>query len=184
MSTTATTTTTPETSRLTDTLRNRIGAILEKSPRRMTSQLARDLNAPEADVIRAMSRDKVTELDPSKWEQIIRAFEPLGMLHVICNSGCVTLECFGQFSHFSTVGEYFNVQNKSLDMHIRYERIASIFAIEKPSHMDGEPTLSIQFYDQEGRSAFKVFFNFGQKVKPERVEAFERFCQEYALPEA
>jgi len=162
-------------------LRQRIAEVLEKSPRRMTSQLARDLGAPEAEVIRAMSRDKATELDPAKWERIIRDFEPLGMMHVICNSGCVTLECFGQFSHFSTVGEYFNVQNKSLDMHIRYKELASIFAIEKPSHMDGQPTLSIQFYDRDGRSAFKVFFNFGKKVEPERVEAFERMCREYAL---
>jgi len=165
----------------TDDLKQRIAEVLERSPRRMTSQIARDLGAPEADVIRAMSRDKVTELDPAEWERIIRDFEPLGMLHVICNSGCVTLECFGQFSHFSTHGEYFNVQNKSLDMHIRHEQIGSIFAIEKPSHMDGEPTLSIQFYDRDGHSAFKVFFNFGGKVKPERGEAFERFKERYAL---
>lgn len=162
-------------------LKSRIATVLEKTPRRMTSQIARDLAAPEADVIRAMARDKVTELDPSRWEQIIRDFEPLGMMHVICNSGCVTLEAFGQFSHFSTVGEYFNVQNRTLDMHIRYEQIASIFAIEKPSHMDGQPTLSIQFYDRNGDSAFKVFFNFGSKVKEERLDAFETIKQQYAL---
>jgi len=165
----------------TDDLKQRIAEVLERSPRRMTSQIARDLGAPEADVIRAMSRDKSTELDPTKWEQIIRDFEPLGMVHVICNSAAVTLECFGQFSHFSTMGEYFNVQNKSLDMHIRHKELASIFAIEKPSHMDGQPTLSIQFYDQAGNSAFKVFFNFGNKIKPERVEAFEQFKSKYAL---
>ncbi len=162
-------------------LKQRIADVLEKQPRRMTSQIARDIGAPEAEVIRAMTRDKATELDPARWEQIIRDFEPLGQVHVIVNSPSVTLESFGQFSHFSTMGEYFNVQNKSLDMHIRHGQLASIFAIEKPSHMDGQPTLSIQFYDANGHSAFKVFFNFGNKVKPERVEAFERICREYAL---
>jgi len=174
---TTTTTQTPD-------LAQRIADVLADRPRRMTSQIARDLGAPEAEVIRAMARDKVTELDPAQWERIIRDFEPLGKLHVICNSGCVTLECFGQFSHFSTVGEYFNVQNKSLDMHIRYKELASIFAIEKPSHMDGQPTTSIQFYDRAGQSAFKVFFNFGKQVKPERLEAFNRMCETYALGSA
>ena len=165
-------------------LKQRIADVLAEQPRRMTSQIARDLDVPEADVIRAMSRDKVTELDPSKWEQIIRDFEPLDKMHVICSSGAVTLESFGQFSHFSTVGEYFNVQNSTLDMHIRYKQLASIFAIEKPSHMDGQPTLSIQFYDRHGSSAFKVFFNFGDKVKEGRVEAFQRICERYALNES
>jgi len=165
-------------------LQQRVAEALEKNPKRMTSQLARDLAAPEAEIIRALPAGRVTELDPTQWEPIIRSFEPLGMLHVICNTGCVTLECFGQFSHFSRTGEYFNVQNKTLDMHIRYEQIDAIFAIEKPSHTDGQNTLSIQFYDRNGNSAFKVFFNFGKRVESERVEAFQRLRREFAVDPA
>ena len=35
------------------------------------------------------------------------------------------------------------------------------FALEKPSHMSGLRTQSVQFYDRLGASAFKVFFTFG-----------------------
>ena len=161
-------------------LKTRLKAALEKTPRRMTSQLARDLDVPEAEILRTMA-DQVTELDAARWEELIRAFEPLGMLHVICNSSCVTLEAFGQFSHFSTFGEYFNVQNKSLDMHIRHAQLKQIFAVEKPSHMDGQPTLSIQFYDADGNSAFKVFFNFGGKAEPQRIAAFNELREKFAI---
>ena len=63
------------------------------------------------------------ELDATRWEELLRRFESLGQVHVIVTNGAVTLESFGQFGNFSTFGEYFNVQTKSLDMHIRHARL-------------------------------------------------------------
>ena len=80
---------------------------------------------------------------------------------MIVTNGAVTLESFGAFGHFSTFGEYFNVQSKDLDMHVRFAQLAHAFAVEKPGHMDGVNTLSFQFFDPEGRAAFKVFLTFG-----------------------
>ena len=78
--------------------------------------------------------------------ELVRAFETLGDVHVIVTNGSVTLESFGRFGNFSSFGEsdhrYFNVQTKSLDMHIRPATIAAVFAVEKPGHMDGVRTLS------------------------------------------
>ena len=59
-------------------------------------------------------------------------------------------------------GWFFNVQTK-LDMHIRWPRLGTAFAVEKPGHLDGVPTLSVQFFDKDGQSAFKVFLSFGGK---------------------
>ena len=61
----------------------------------------------------------------------------------------MTLEATGQFGNFSTWGEFFNVQTK-LDMHIRWPQLAAAFAVEKPGHLDGVPTLSVQFFDAAG----------------------------------
>jgi putative hemin transport protein len=146
----------------------------EKSPRKMTVQLARELGVPEAEVIRALPEGLATELDARRWEELLRGLEAFGQVHVIVTNGATTLESFGTFGNFSLFGEYFNVQSKSLDMHIRFEQLAAIFAVEKPGHMDGVNTLSFQFYDRNGAAAFKVFLSFGGKPAP--VDRYERFA--------
>ena len=155
----------------------------EKSPRKMTVQLARELGVPELEVIRALPEKLVSELDIARWEEMLRALEAFGQVHVIVTNGATTLESFGTFGNFSLFGEYFNVQTKSLDMHIRFQQLAAIFAVEKPGHMDGVNTLSFQFYDRSGSAAFKVFLSFGGKPAPaERYERFASLREQLRLP--
>jgi putative heme utilization carrier protein HutX len=157
----------------------RIRAALAANPGGMTMQLARELGVPEAEVVRAMPEDRVVELDASRWEEVLRAFEALGELHVIVSNGAATLEAVGKFGNFSTWNEFFNVQSESLDMHIRWPELGSIFAVQKPSHMNGVSTLSIQFYDRAGQAALKVFLNFGGKPAPTMVEAFSQLQKQF-----
>lgn len=164
----------------------RVRAAVEKNPRAMTVQLARELGVAEERVIRAMPAGMVTELDAARWEELVRAFEGLGDVHVIVTNGSVTLEAFGRFGNFSTFGEgerrYFNVQTKSLDMHVRPATIGAVFAVEKPGHMDGVNTLSFQFYHREGFAAFKVFLTFGGSAPPAgKVERFEALRDRFRL---
>jgi putative hemin transport protein len=152
----------------------RIKNALRDGPSQMTLQLARKLGVPEAEVIRNMPDGRAVELDAGRWEELLRSFEELGKVHVIVSNGCVTTEAVGQFGGFSSWGEFFNVQSKSLDMHIRGTRLATVFAVVKPSHIDGVDTLSFQFYDCDGAAAFKVFVTFGGKnAAPERKALFE-----------
>jgi putative heme iron utilization protein len=154
-------------------LRARVAAALDANPNAMTMQLARDLGVPEVEVIRALPDGRAVELDIGRWEDLIRSFELLGAVHVIVSNGAVTLEATGQFGNFSTWGEFFNVQTK-LDMHVRWPRLGAAFALEKPGHLDGVPTLSVQFFDKDGQSAFKVFLTFGGKPPTaERRTQFE-----------
>jgi putative heme utilization carrier protein HutX len=165
------------------TITERVQEALARDPKAMTIQIARQLGVPEVEVIRNLPRHMATELDPARLEQLIRALEPLEMVHVITSNASVTLEAFGQFGNFSTWGDYFNVQTKTLDMHIRMSQLAAAFAVRKPSHMDGVDTLSIQFYDRNGSSAFKVFLTFGSKApSPERIAQFDSLVTEFARP--
>ena len=158
-----------------------IRAAIAANPSRMTSQHARELGVPEAEVIDALPREQVTELRAGQWEAILRSFEALGNVHVIVTNAAVTLESFGQFGNFSHFGGYFNVQTKTIDMHIRPGELARVFAVTKPGHMDGVRTLSFQFYDPAGRSAFKVFLTFGGKVPaPEKQSAFDAIRERFA----
>jgi len=151
---------------------DRIRAAVEKNPRKMTLQLARDLGVPEVEVIRAFPTDRVMELDASRWEELLRGLEPFGAVRVLVSNGAATIEVDGQFGGFSTAGEFFNVQTDTLDMHIRWQQLAAVFAVEKPGHMDGMATRSFQFFDQTGSAALKVFLNFGGPVPPEREARF------------
>jgi putative hemin transport protein len=152
--------------------RQQIEAALRSSPAQMTLQLARQLDVPEVEVIRLLPDGRSVELDAARWEEVLRGFEGLGKLHVIVSNASTTCEVVGEFGGFSTWGEFFNVQSKSIDMHIRFAELGSIFVVEKPSHMDGVSTLSIQFFDRSGHAAFKVFFSFGSRPTPERIAAF------------
>jgi putative hemin transport protein len=175
-------TTHPRTSALPPEEFERVRAAVRDSPTEMTMRLARRLGVPEAEVVRAMPEGRGVELDAARWEELIRAFEGLGKLHVIVSNAGATCEVVGQFGGFTTWGEFFNVQSASLDMHIRHGQLGSVFAVEKPSHMDGAPTLSFQFYDRRGDSAFKVFLNFGGKPTPDRAAKFRELRERFRLP--
>lgn len=158
---------------------HRIQAAVRANPRKMTLQLARDLGVPEAEVIRAFPPDRVTELDIARWEELLRSLQSLGTVRVIVSNGATTAEMEGQFDGFSKTGPFLNVQSSTLDMHIRWEEIGAAFAVQKPDHLDGINTLSIQFYDRAGAAAFKVFVNFGEAVSSERVSQFEKLRAEF-----
>jgi putative heme iron utilization protein len=129
----------------------------EANPRKMTLQLAHELGVPEVEVIRAFPSQRAVELDIARWEQLIRSFEDFGVLRVVVSNGCATVELEGQFGSFSKTGPFFNVQTSNLDMHLRWQELGAVFAVEKPGHLDGVSTLSFQFYDQAGAAGFKVF---------------------------
>jgi putative heme iron utilization protein len=161
-------------------LRQRIRAALDANPRAMTVMIARQLGVPEVEVIRTMAPDSATPLDAARWEELVRGFESLGNVHVIASNPSVTLECFGRFGNFSKWPDFFNVQTKSLDMHIRCSAIGSVFAVRKPGHMDGVPTLSFQFFNHDGHSAFKVFLTFGGKEpSPECEQEFSSLVRRF-----
>lgn len=127
----------------------------------MTMMLAHQLRAQEAEILRALEGDTARELDFSRWEELIRAFEPLGDVTVIVSNGAATIEVFGQFGKFTNKDGFLNVRTDALDMHIRGWELASVFAFRKPSHLDKRESLSFQFFDKRGSAAFKVFLNFG-----------------------
>ncbi len=158
----------------------RIRKAVKENPGAMTMQLARELGVPEVEVVRALPEGRAVELDAARWEEVFRALESQGKMHVIVSNRGATLESVGEFGGFSTWGEFFNVQTSSLDMHIRWPELAAIFAIEKPSHMNGRPTESLQFFDRGGAAALKVFLDFGTgPAQPERKALFQELRGRY-----
>lgn len=160
---------------ITEQQRQEIQKRLQANPGEMTLQLARQLHVPEAEIIRLLPQGRSEELELARWQEMFTVFAEWGNVHVIVSNATVTCEVVGEFGGFSIWDEFFNVQSPSLDLHLRWPRLGSVFAVEKPSHMDGSRTLSIQFFDDQGHSALKVFLNFGGKPSAEKQEQFTRF---------
>ncbi len=158
-----------------------VKSALIENPSGMTSQLARRLGVPEAEVIRALPDGRGVELDISRWQELFAAFEELGEVHVIVTNASVTCETVGQFGGFSIFDEFFNVQTKSLDMHIRWQQLGSVFAVEKPGHLNRARTISVQFYDKHGDVALKVFLSFGNNPTPQREEWFRKIKERFSF---
>lgn len=148
-------------------------AIVARNPRKMTLQLARELGVPEVEIIRAFPDDRAVELEPARVVEVIVRLADVGPVTVIVSNGAATLETHGTFGGFSESGPWFNVQNESLDLHLQIDRLGSLFAVEKPGHMDGTPTCSLQWFDTTGQAAMKVFLNFGSALTPSRKAWFD-----------
>src|SRR5262249_53699302 len=115
-------------------LSERLREAVRRNPRRMTLQLALDLGVPEVGGIRALPDRRAVELDAARWEEILRGLEAFGPVRVLVSNGATTVEVVGKFGGFSTTGTFFNVQTDSLDLHVRWQQLAAVFAVEKPGH--------------------------------------------------
>src|SRR5436309_16090603 len=104
----------------------RIRAAVEKSPQKMTLQLARDLGVPEVEVIRAFPAGRATELDPARSQELLRGFEVLGPVRLLVSSGAATVDVDGRLGGFSTAGELFHVQPYALGVHVRWPPLAAV----------------------------------------------------------
>jgi len=157
-----------------------IREVYDEDRSQMTLMLAHRLRIPEVEILQALEGDTAHELDSSRWEELIRAFEALGDVTVILSNGAATIEVFGQFGKFNNAQGFLNVRTKSLDMHIRGWELASVFAFGKPSHLDKHESLSFQFFDKRGSAAFKVFLNFGGGApSPELLEKYESLIDRF-----
>jgi putative heme utilization carrier protein HutX len=159
-----------------------IREVFDRDRKQMVLLLARQLGVPELEVVRAMPTELVVELDFPQWEDIIRSFEVLSDVHVIVSNGATTLENVGQFGKFSSSQGFFNVQTKSLDMHIRTQALSAVYALRKPSHTDGKDALSFQFFDSRGDAALKVFLTFGGKdPTTERLAQYNEIIERFKV---
>lgn len=163
-------------------LEQKVRLRLAENPQAMTMQLANELEVPEVQIIRVWPDNRSVELDVTRWQEIMERLPEFGKVHVIISNGAATVEVNGEFGGYSTWGDFFNVQTATLDMHIRYKNLSAVFAVEKPSHMSGIKTISLQFFDNNGNAALKVFFSFGNKEPSAKVtELFQRLRADFRL---
>ena len=166
-------------------LKKMVRDALQADPNIKALSLAQQLNVKEAQALGAYPQSCCAELDALRAEQLIRELEKLGRAHVVVNSGAAIMETFGEFKNFSTAGPYLNVSSRDLHMHIYVKRIAKIFAVKKPLDVSAEPNCSLQFFNSEGDSAFKVFIHAQIPSRTlgldQQVKVWEQLQDEYRI---
>lgn len=56
-----------------------------------------------------------------------------------------------------------------------------MFAVEKPSHLEGKKTFSFQFFDRSGNSAFNVFLGLYSDISADKAERFTQVQNEFRM---
>ena len=138
-------------------LREKVAKKLAANPTIKTSILADSLNVPEADILRAMPDGYARQLPIPDLELFVTKLQTLGLLYFVTrNDACIT-EIEGRFAGFSKSGPFFNVSGQALHLHLRLDRIHTVFHVTPPASQATPAWPSLQFFQSSGIAAFKVF---------------------------
>ncbi len=138
-------------------LREKVARKLEANPGIKTGMLADTLGVAEADVLRAMPEGHAAELVVKDLESLVRNLEALGTVYFIMRNGACVTEIKGRFGEFSKSGPFFNVSTETLHLHLRLDRIESVFHVNPAMPEGRAPMPSLQFFQSDGSVAFRVF---------------------------
>ena len=160
-----------------------------KDPSRMTMVAARHFEVAEGDVVNALTNEwPIVELRSENFREIMEGLQKVGLVRIFVRSKAAVMECDGNLSEakFSNTGPFFNIDGGGIDMHIMHKDITRVFTMEKKSHMNPEDnTYSVQFFDGNGDSAFKMFLWESFPKTPEAsIKAFRELIEKYAVKEA
>jgi putative hemin transport protein len=153
-----------------------------EDPSRMTMMAARKFGLPEQAVVDSLvGQWPITRLRDDVFSELMEALPSLGTMRVFVRSKAAVIEAVGLFGGYSESGPFFNVQTDTLDMHILFAEIASIYAVEKRGHDSDFVTHSFQFFDKQGDAGFKAFLweNF-PAVPAARIESFHELATRFA----
>ena len=148
---------------------------------KMTMMAARKFGVPERTVVEALvGQWPIFRLQHGVFKDLMESLPELGLMRVFVRSKAAVMESVGTFGGFSEQGPFFNVQTDTLDMHIFYDQIAAVYAVEKIGHDSSFTTHSFQFFDKEGDAAFKAFlWEDFPNVPAEKIALFHELTRRF-----
>lgn len=149
---------------------------------KMTMMAARKFGVPERTVVDALvGHWPIVRLREGIFQALMESLPELGLMRVFVRSKAAVMESVGTFGGFSEAGPFFNVQTDTLDMHIFYDQIAAVYAVEKIGHDSTFTTHSFQFFDKDGDAAFKAFlWEDYPNVPPEKIARFHELARRFS----
>jgi putative hemin transport protein len=159
-----------------------VRAWFREDPSRMTMMASRKFELPEQAVVSTLvGQWPIVRLRDDAFRELMEALPDLGLMRVFVRSKAAVIESVGVFGGFSETGPFFNVQTDTLDMHILFDEIGAIYAVEKQGHDSNNATHSFQFFDKRGDAAFKAFlWEDFPNVPAARIESFRTLARRLA----
>ena len=155
--------------------------ILEKDPSLLPSDIAKQLNLSEFEVVKSLPETMVTLIAGVKAQEILEGLVGFGDVTTIVHSFGSIFEVKAPFPKGKIAHGYYNLMGREgqLHGHLKLDLMHDIALVSKPfrdseSHYFG-------FFNEDGHSIFKIYLGRDKKrqLLPEQVSVFNVLKQKY-----
>lgn len=155
--------------------------ILEKDPSLLPSDIAKQLNLSEFEVVKSLPETMVTLIAGVKAQEILEGLVGFGDVTTIVRLFGSIFEVKAPFPKGKLAHGYYNLmgRNGELHGHLSLDLMHDIALVSKPFR--GAESHYFGFFDQDGHSIFKIYLGRDKKrqLLPEQVSAFNVLKQKY-----
>lgn len=159
-----------------------IRASIAEKPDGILESLATEYDVPIQTVIECVPAGGVTRIDGSQFVDVMSDIAEWGDITFICHSKDAIVEFCGPVPHGKPGHGMYNLQGGSsgLSGHLRHENCKAIFLVRRP--FMGVDTLSVQFFNGDGETIFKVYVGRDEKrqLAQDQVERFNQLAIRFA----
>ena len=127
----------------------------EQEPTRPLPQIARDLDAPEGTVVRALAGTYAWPAGEAR--PLIDHLGELGRTRAVVRNGNAVSEFFCDPGAGEPGKAWWNLEHDAGHIHIRLASLERAHFVARPSHADGATSFSVQFFDADDEPVIKFF---------------------------
>ncbi|MEB8385669.1 hemin-degrading factor [Rhodobacteraceae bacterium KMM 6894] len=98
----------------------------------------------------------VRQLDPKATDTMLQSLQQTGteVMIFVGNRGCIQIHT-GPVLNLHPMGPWQNVMDPRFNLHLRLDKVAEVWAVEKPTQRG--PAVSVEAFDADGEIIFQIF---------------------------
>lgn len=155
--------------------------LLKQEPSLLPSDIAKQLDISEAEVVKSLPEDMVTMIEGGEAQNILEGLVGFGDVTTIIHSFGSIFEVKAPFPKGKVAHGYYNLmgRNGELHGHLKLDLVSGIALVSKPFR--GTESHYFGFFNEGGDSIFKIYLGRDKKrqLLPEQVSAFTLLKQKY-----
>lgn len=155
--------------------------LLENEPGLLPSDIAKQLNVSEAEVVKSLPQEMATMVDGCHAQTMLEGLVGFGDVTTIIHSFGSIFEVKAPFPKGKLAHGYYNLmgRNGELHGHLKLDLISDIALVSKPFR--GTESHYFGFFDKDGHSIFKIYLGRDKKRQlfTEQVSTFASLKQQY-----
>lgn len=155
--------------------RDAIRRELAASPGGILESTATQHGLPLLEIVELLPREMWTRVPGDLFVEVMQDLSEWGDVIVITHTRDIILEVEAPVPPGKLAHGFYNLHGDSpIGGHLRADRCRTIVFLSRP--FMGKDSMSVQFFNAEGESMFKVFVSRDEKraLRPEQIERFER----------